>query len=117
MNFLVDAQLPKSISSLLVILGHDSIHTLDLPEKNLSQDNFLLKVAKEQRRTIITKDLDFLESQMVRDEPEKLILIKTGNIKNQDLLILFENNIELMVQLMKNCNLLEVWRDEIVQHK
>lgn len=117
MNFLVDAQLPKSVSSLLVTIGHDSIHTLDLPEKNLSQDNFLIKVAKEQGRTIITKDLDFLESQMVRDEPEKLILIKTGNIKNQELLVLFENNIELMVRLLENCNLLEVWRDEIVQHR
>ncbi len=59
MNFLVDAQLPKSISSLLVTIGHDSIHTLDFPEKNLSQDNILLKIAKRENRIIITKDLDF----------------------------------------------------------
>jgi len=81
MKFLVDAQLPKSLSILLVSIGYDSIHTLDLPEKNLSQDNFLLKVAKQQDRVIITKDLDFLESYMVKKEPKKLILIKTGNIK------------------------------------
>lgn len=117
MNFLVDAQLPKSISTLLVTLGHDSIHTLDLPEKNLTQDNFLLEVAKQQGRIIITKDLDFLESQMVKGEPKKLVLIKTGNIKNQDLLILIERNLELVIRLLKNCDLLEVWRDEIVQHK
>lgn len=79
--FLVAAQLPKSVSSSLVRLGHGSFHSLDLPEKNLSQDNFLLKVAREQGQNIITQDLEFLESQMVRDEPEKLILIKTGNIK------------------------------------
>jgi len=86
MKFLVDAQLPKSLSSLLVTIGYDGIHTLDLPDKNLSQDNFLLLVARNEDRVIITKDFDFLESQMVRGESEKLILIKTGNIKNQELL-------------------------------
>ncbi|MEB2786250.1 DUF5615 family PIN-like protein [Algoriphagus persicinus] len=117
MNFLVDAQLPKSLSSLLIKFGHDSIHTLDLSEKNLTQDNYLLQLAKQQDRTLITKDLDFLESQMVKGEPEKLVLIKTGNIKNQDLLILIEKNLELVIRLLKNCDLLEVWRDEIVEHK
>lgn len=117
MKFLVDAQLPKSLSSLLVTIGHDSIHTLDLPEKNLTQDNFLLQVAKNEERVIITKDLDFLESQIVRGEPRRLILVKTGNIKNQVLLTIIENNIELITQLLENCDLLEIWRDEIIQHK
>ncbi|WP_339704992.1 DUF5615 family PIN-like protein [Algoriphagus aquimarinus] len=116
MNFLVDAQLPKSLSSLLVTIGHDSIHTLDLPEKNLTQDNFLLQVAKNEDRVIITKDLDFLESQLVRGEPRKLILVKTGNVKNQVLLTIIERNIELIIHLLENCDLLEIWRDEIIQH-
>ncbi len=54
---------------------------------------------------------------MVKGEPEKLILIKTGNIKNQELLVLIENKIDLMIQLLENCNLQEVWRDEIIQHR
>lgn len=116
MNFLVDAQLPKSLSSLLVTIGNDSIHTLDLPEKNLTQDNFLLQVAKNEDRVIITKDLDFLESQLVRGEPRKLILVKTGNVKNQVLLTIIERNIELIIHLLENCDLLEIWRDEIIQH-
>lgn len=48
MKFLVDAQLPKSLSLLLIKFGFNCIHTLDLPEKNLTQDNFLLKIAKQQ---------------------------------------------------------------------
>ncbi|WP_339754174.1 DUF5615 family PIN-like protein [Algoriphagus aquimarinus] len=116
MNFLVDAQLPKSLSSLLVAIGHNSIHTLDLPEKNLTQDNFLLQVAKNEDRVIITKDLDFLESKLVKGEPRKLILVKTGNVKNQVLLTIIERNIELIIHLLENCDLLEIWRDEIIQH-
>ena len=34
MNFIVDAQLPKSLARLLAELGHDAIHTLDMPERN-----------------------------------------------------------------------------------
>lgn len=90
MNFLVDVQLPKTLSLLLAMISHDSIHTLDLPDKNLTQDNFLLQLAEKDGRVIITKDLDFLESQLITGEPKKLILVKTGNIKNQELLNLFE---------------------------
>jgi predicted nuclease of predicted toxin-antitoxin system len=92
MNFLVDAQLPKTLSLLLAMIGHDSIHTLDLPDKNLIQDNFLLQLAEKDGRVIITKDLDFLESQLITGEPKKLILVKTGNIKDQELLNLFKKN-------------------------
>lgn len=34
MKFIVDAQLPKSLSDYLFKMGYDSIHTLDLPEIN-----------------------------------------------------------------------------------
>ena len=34
MKFIVDAQLPKSLTRLLAELGHDAIHTLDMPERN-----------------------------------------------------------------------------------
>ncbi len=38
MKFIVDAQLPKSLSDLLNSRGFDSIHTLDLPNKNSTSD-------------------------------------------------------------------------------
>ncbi len=33
MKFLIDAHLPKRLARLLQQLGHDAIHTLDLPEQ------------------------------------------------------------------------------------
>ena len=35
MKFLVDAQLPRRLVCELVDLGHDAIHTLDLPEETV----------------------------------------------------------------------------------
>ena len=38
MKFIVDAHLPKKLSYFLTEKGYDSIHTLDLPNKNASSD-------------------------------------------------------------------------------
>ena len=62
MKFIVDAQLPKSLSQLLINLGYDSIHTLDLPDKNKSTDQFIIQISTDQNRVVVTKDRDFLES-------------------------------------------------------
>lgn len=47
MKFIVDAQLPKSLSQLLINLGYDSIHTLDLPDKNKSTDQFIIQISTD----------------------------------------------------------------------
>lgn len=39
MKFLVDAQLPKRFANWLNEAGHDALHTLDLPSKNLTPDH------------------------------------------------------------------------------
>jgi hypothetical protein len=38
MKFIVDAHLPKKLSYFLQEKGYDSIHTLDLPNRNASSD-------------------------------------------------------------------------------
>lgn len=38
MKFLVDAQLPRHLSHWLKQRGHDSLHTLDLPDGNRTSD-------------------------------------------------------------------------------
>ena len=78
MKFLIDAQLPITLSEFLNSKGLDSIHTLELPNKNFTKDNQIARIANEESRIVITKDADFLESYLVKNEPKKLILVKTG---------------------------------------
>ena len=117
MKFIVDAQLPKSLSEFLNEKGFDSIHTLELPELNNTSDSAIISIAIEQKRVIITKDKDFLESFLLNSKPEKLIIVRTGNITNQLLIKLFQDNIEYIVSLLLKSNLIEITTTEITEHK
>jgi predicted nuclease of predicted toxin-antitoxin system len=84
-NFLVDAQLPRRMTTWLVAAGCDAVHTLDLPNGNRTTDQEILDTADQQQRVVITKDADFVDSHLLRSQPAKLLLISTGNISNRDL--------------------------------
>lgn len=85
MKFLVDAQLPRRMTTRLVATGCDAIHTLDLPAANRTTDEQLNDLADREQRALITKDSDFVDSHVLRGQPAKLLLISTGNIRNKDL--------------------------------
>ncbi len=44
-------------------------------------DKEIITLAFKEERVVITKDSDFLESFLIKNQPEKLVLIKTGNIE------------------------------------
>lgn len=69
-KFLVDAQLTKRLATKLDDLGHDAIHTLDLPRGNRTSDRDIIKLADEQGRVVVTKDRDFRDSHLLTGEPE-----------------------------------------------
>jgi predicted nuclease of predicted toxin-antitoxin system len=117
MKFIIDAQLPKSLSDLLKYRGFDSIHTLDLPNKNSTSDKEITEIAINEKRIVITKDNDFLESFLLNSQPEKLIVVRTGNIPNSILLKIFDNNLELIKSMISRSNLIEITRNEIAEHE
>jgi predicted nuclease of predicted toxin-antitoxin system len=116
MRFLVDAQLPKALSDFIKSKGIDSIHTLELPNKNKTQDGYITQLATDEQYIVITKDADFLESYVLRKEPPKLLLVKTGNIRNNELISLFDKHIEFIVRLFSTHSLIEVSKTEIAVH-
>ena len=116
MKFIVDAQLPKSLSEFLNQEGYDSIHTLNLITKNKTSDKTIIQIAEDQNRIVITKDNDFLESYLLKGNPKQLILISTGNISNKRLLELFRLYINKIAAVMKEASLIEIYIDEIIIH-
>lgn len=79
MNFLIDAQLPRSLKKLFLDNGHDCIHTLDLSEGNDTPDSLINQISILEERILITKDGDFLDSFILIKQPYKLVLVKLGN--------------------------------------
>ncbi|MEX0812325.1 MAG: DUF5615 family PIN-like protein [Chitinophagales bacterium] len=116
MKFIVDAQLPKALSDFLNGKGFDSIHTLDFPNKNKTKDFEIIEKAILDNRVVISKDIDFLESFILKSKPPKLIIVRTGNILNTELLKIFDNNFHTIIQMITRSNLIEVNRFEIAEH-
>lgn len=116
MKFIVDAQLPRSLSDFLNEMGHDTVHTLDLPEGNATKDTRIAQLANQENRVVISKDTDFLESYLVKSEPRKLILVKTGNIPNQKLFRIFEENLKLIELMLSRSHLIEISQTDIAEH-
>ena len=117
MRFIVDAQLPKALSDFLNYKGCSSVHTSELPDQNRTKDIYISKLANEENRIVISKDVDFLESFLIKSEPQKLIIVKTGNISNKHLMKIFEDNFTLILAMISRSNLIEISSTEIAEHE
>ncbi len=117
MKFLVDAQLPMGQARWLKERGYDTLHTRDLPQENATPDTQINEISLQEKRIVITKDSDFVNSFMTIKKPYKLLLITTGNIKNSELEKIFTNNILTLVDLLQNHDYVEMNRDEIIVHQ
>lgn len=117
MKFLVDAHLPKRLAIQLNEAGHDALHTLDLPLKNRTPDAIINQISVDEQRVVVTKDADFRDSHLVKDEPYKLLLVSTGNIRNADLLSLFAKNLERIVAAFQSHSFVELDRNHLTIHQ
>ena len=114
MKFIVDAQLPKSLARLLVSLGHDAIHTLDLPLKNATRDSYISTISIKEQRIVISKDSDFYDSFQIKKEPYKLLYLTVGNMRNTHLLALFTQNINIIVNELSLSDVVEMNATSII---
>lgn len=114
MNFLVDAQLPRRLAYCLRDAGHDALHTLDLPNKNRTTDEEIIAISERERRIVITKDADFVNSFLLVRKPFKLLFISTGNIQNANLESLFVSQIPVIATIFKTYDYIELTRTALV---
>ncbi|NEU77139.1 hypothetical protein PI95_032730 [Hassallia byssoidea VB512170] len=117
MKFLVDAQLPVRLARFLESAGYDTIHTKDLPQRNATTDVEINAISIQESRIVVTKDRDFFDSFLIRQEPYKLLLVTTGNITNTELEALFVNNLAQLAGLFAQHVLIEISRNAIIVHQ
>lgn len=114
MRLLVDAQLPRKLCSWLADAGIDAKHTLDLPKGNRTTDQEILDIAESERRIVVTKDDDFVQSFFINDRPDQLLLIATGNISDAELEQLIRSSLSQIVEAFEESRFLELGRDALV---
>ena len=117
MKFLVDAQLPRRLAHWLACQGHDALHTLDLPHANATPDDVICSTADQQNRVVVTKDDDFVYSHLVRESPQRLLLVSTGNISNNSLLSIFDAQLTPLLDCLADTAFVELTRDSILLHE
>jgi predicted nuclease of predicted toxin-antitoxin system len=116
MKFLVDAQLPIRLARSLREAGYDTIHTRELPQQNATPDSTINSLSIQQERVVITKDSDFVDSFLTMQQPYKLLLVTTGNIKNSELEVLFAANLPTLIDLLSQHTYIELSRDSVIVH-
>ena len=75
MKYLIDANLPYKLAIVLKKAGYEVIHTDELPNKERTTDREIKRVSLENDYIVITKDFDFLDSFLIQNKPEKLLLV------------------------------------------
>ena len=113
MKFLVDAQLPVRLARFLNTSGHDALHTKDLAQQNSTSDTQINNISIQQKRIVITKDSDFVDSFLTIQKPYKLLLVTTGNIQNSELEKLFINHLSTLIYLFEHHHYIELSHDTI----
>ena len=116
-KYLIDAQLPRKLKYLFQENELDAVHTLDLTKANTTSDHEINLVSIEEERIVVTKDADFVDSFLLTKYPYKLLLVSTGNIRNQDLIEIFEKRITEIDDLFKTCEFLELNHEFLVIHE
>ncbi len=101
MNFLIDAQLPPSLKEVFISKGYYCIHTLDLELGNFTSDKTINAISVNEKLILITKDSDFYESFIIKNEPYKLILVKLGNTSRKELIQFFETYFTEIIERIK----------------
>ncbi|MGI9016639.1 MAG: DUF5615 family PIN-like protein [Euzebya sp.] len=116
MKFLVDAQLPRRLAALLNDHGYDTIHTHDLPDGNRSSDRDVSAAADDEDRVVVTKDRDFRDSHLLTGRPGRLLVVSTGNIRNRELMAIFEDHLSAILDLFTESEFLELTADQLIAH-
>ncbi len=94
MRFLCDVHIPFALVKSLIKSDFETIHVNELPHKWNTTDREICVFADSNDYVVITKDTDFRDSFFLSKTPRKLIKINLGNITNQELIQLFDTNID-----------------------
>ena len=105
------------MAAWLTSRGHDAVHTLDLPRRNLSSDADVCAIADNEDRIVVTKDDDFVRTFLLQDKPRCLPLVATGNIANDDLIGLFDRSLALIERGFASARFVEVNRQAVIVHE
>ncbi len=116
MKFIVDEQLPVKLALWLIRQGYDAFHVSVLASGERVADEDICKISMNEQRVVITKDSDFWDTYLIKQQPYKLLYITVGNISNKNLKTLFEENFPILLELLHLHQVVELNQVELKVH-
>lgn len=99
MRFLVDAQLPPALVSLLSERGHVAEHVTDIGPGD-APDREIWRYALDHDAVLVTKDEDFPDMLLLSGRSPAIVWVRVGNTRRRALLEWFEPLIDRIVELV-----------------
>jgi len=107
-RLLIDENLPFSLG---VRLGLGYIHASQIAEQ--ASDSLLWQWARENDYVVLTRDTDFFDRLLRHGPPPKVIWIRLGNIRKNDLLRVMEARWPAIEQQIRSHDLVEIYADHL----
>jgi len=101
-RFLVDTQLPPSLAEFFRRRGLNATHITDYPLGALTSDREIISISTEEKRIVISKDMDFFDHYILKGYPPAVLLLQLGNIKNIDLFRFLDYNFNVIMNFFTN---------------
>ena len=100
MKFLIDNQLPATLSKYLCTKGHDAEHVLNAGLAS-AKDSEICKYAAERKLAIVTKDEDFSRQAIQQGAAIQVVWVRLGNCRKSVLLTTFESLLPSIVAALE----------------
>ncbi len=82
MKLLCDVHISFKLVNYLRSLGYETVHVNQILDKWFTKDDAISSYADENDMIVLTKDIDFRNSFLIKNTPKKLVRIKLGNLSN-----------------------------------
>lgn len=93
MKVLCDVHISYKLVNFFIDNGIEAVHINNILNKWNTKDKDICNHADLNNFVVITKDVDFRNSHIVKRTPKKLIRIILGNISNNELIEIFRKNL------------------------
>ena len=102
LKVLCDVHLPKKLVDFFNQQQILAVHGSTVLNGWITKDTDFCKNADENNFVFITKDNDFRNSHFLKNTPCKLIKINLGNISNEMLISVFQNQLPNFIHALEN---------------
>ena len=101
MSLLFDQNISPRIVKHLASVFPEAKHVRDVGLQDAS-DTFIFDFAKKNNFSIVTFDSDFVDLNIVRGLPPKIIWLRTGNLTTKSVAKLLNSNVDLIKRFLES---------------